>query len=134
MKLIPLIVSVTVLTAPMAVHIAQAQSAQTIQLFPALAGVNLSQTQQTQFEQLRQQTRSQIDAVVSPQQQQNFFNALQKGQELRGAIAAANLSGPQRTQVRGILQTARQQAAAILTVQQRQQILQNLRSKWLGQS
>ena len=129
MKLIPLVLSVAMLTTPLTIPVVQAQSSPLTQNIPALQGVNLSQTQKDQFDQLRQQTRSQINAIVTSEQQQQFFNALQNGQGLRGAIAAANLSDQQRTQVRQVLQASRSQAAEILPPQQRQQIFKNLRAR-----
>ena len=135
MKVIPVILSATILVSPMVVPMtAQAQPAQISQVFPALAGVNLSEAQISQMEQLRAQTRSQVNAIVSPQQRQNFFGELQAGNGLKDAIAAANLSDSQRTQVRGILGQSRQEAAQILTVQQRRQLLKNIRARLLGQS
>ena len=133
MKFIPLILSSALLVVPVTTTMAQAQPAEVVQMFPALAGVNLSESQMAQMQSLRQQTRSQIEGVVSSQQRQAFFNALQSGQGREDAIAAANLSDSQRTRVRSILKGAREEGRQILTVSQRRQILQNVRSRLLGQ-
>lgn len=134
MKVIPLILSTILLVAPIAVvPMAQAQPAQMVQLFPALAEVKLTDSQRSQLEQLRLQTRSQINEIVSPQQQQSFLGSLQSGKGLKSSIVEANLSESQRTQVGSILRESRQQASQVLTIPQRRQILNNIRSRLLGQ-
>ena len=135
MKIIPVILSTALMVTPLAaVPIAQAQHSEIAQVFPALAGINLSEAQLSQLEQLRSQGRSQVDAIVSSEQQQSFFNALQSGQGLRSAVSAANLSEAQRTQVRSILSESRNEASQVLTVTQKQQILQNIRARLMGQN
>ena len=135
MKIISVILSSALMVTPIAAApIAQAQPAEITQTFPALAGVNLSESQIAELAQIRFQARSQVDAIVSSEQQQSFFNTLQSGEGLRAAISAANLSEAQRTQVRSIVRESRQEASQVLTPTQKQQLLQNIRAQLMGQS
>lgn len=100
------------------------------EFFPVLENVNFSAEQQSQLTQLRQQTRSQLETIVSSEQRQRFRQALTQGNGLWAAISAMQLSPDQRGQVRQVLRSRRQQLARIVTPAQRQQILQNLRQQW----
>lgn len=107
------------------------------QLFPVLAGIELTPQQQDQIAQTRQASRSKIEGILTSEQQNQFKAALERGDGLLAAIAAANLSSEQQAQVRTVFQSARTQVANTLTLEQRQQILQNLGSAWgraLGES
>lgn len=92
------------------------------------AALELTQQQRTQMEQIHRNTRSQMEAMLTPEQKQRFQAALEQRQGMRGAIAAMNLSPEQQTQLRNIMQSARTQKDAILTSQQKQQ-LQEWRSQ-----
>jgi Spy/CpxP family protein refolding chaperone len=97
---------------------------------PMLSGIELSQEQEDQLAAARQQVRSQLEAITTPEQQQQFRAALEQGQGLRAAIAAMDLSSEQRTQVRQVFQASRSQFSEILTPEQRQQLRQNLRTQF----
>ena len=98
--------------------------------FPALENVTFSSDQQSQLTQLRQQTRSQLETIVSTEQRQQFRQSLSQGNGPWVAISALQLSPDQTGQVRQVFQSKRQQLARILTPAQRQQIMQNLRQQW----
>lgn len=122
------LVGVVMATTPMT---ALAQSATSpAEFFPVLENVNFSSEQQSQLTQLRQQTRSQLETIVSSEQRQRFRQALTRGDGLWAAISVMQLSPDQRGQVRQVLRSSRQQLASIVTPAQRQQILQNLRQQW----
>lgn len=91
-------------------------------------GLELTQQQRTQMEQIHRNTRSQMEAILTPEQKQRFQAALEQRQGMRSAIAAMNLSPEQQTQLRNIIQSARTQKDAILTSEQKQQ-LQEWRSE-----
>jgi len=112
-----------------------AQSAHTpAGFFPALENVTFSSDQQSQLTQLRQQTRSELETIVSSEQRQQFRQSLSQGNGLWAAISAMQLSPDQTGQVRQVLQSKRQQLARIVTPAQRQQIMQNLRQQWGNRS
>lgn len=113
--------------APFSAQLAQAQPAR--QLYPMLTGLELTQPQQAQLQVMANQTRSQIEQILRPEQRTALQTALSQGQPLPQAISSMNLTNEQTAQLRQVLQAARQQAASILTPEQKQQLRQNLRAK-----
>ncbi|AFZ28820.1 hypothetical protein Glo7428_0211 [Gloeocapsa sp. PCC 7428] len=97
-----------------------------------MAGIELSAEQQAQMEQIRNETRTQIEAVLTPEQRQQWQAATQNGQRRRGAMASLNLSEAQRTQIRQIMQSSKERVTAVLTPEQRQQIEQRMQ-QWRQQ-
>jgi hypothetical protein len=98
------------------------------QLFPALVGVQLTPTQQTQLESLRNQTLPQMQNLLSPEQQKLFNTALSEGKGVRIAAQSLELSITQRLQMRKILRPLRSQIDTILTPAQKQQVEQNIQA------
>jgi Spy/CpxP family protein refolding chaperone len=96
------------------------------------AGIELSAEQQAQMEQIRNETRTQIEAVLTPEQRQQWQAAMQNGQRRRGAMAALNLSEAQRSEIRQIMQSSKDRVTAVLTPEQRQQIEQRMQ-QWRQQ-
>lgn len=106
---------------------AQAQPQQSLtQMFPALAGIQLTPEQVTQLEQLRGQTRTQVMNILTPEQQIQLQATMAQAKELRSAVSAMNLSQQQRSQLQGIFQSVRSQLNAILTPEQQRQLMQNI--------
>lgn len=97
-----------------------------------MAGINLSAEQRAQMEQIRTETRAQIEGVLTPEQRQQWQAATQNGQRRRGAMAALNLSQAQQTQIRQIMESSRDRATAVLTPEQRQQVEQRMQ-QWRQQ-
>lgn len=91
-------------------------------------GIQLTEQQKAQMQAIREQTRSQIQAVLTPEQRQQFQAAMGSGQKRRSAFADMNLSEQQKTQIREIMRSAKSQAEAVLTPAQRQQ-LQTIREQ-----
>ncbi|MBW4472364.1 MAG: hypothetical protein KME45_18620 [Stenomitos rutilans HA7619-LM2] len=98
-------------------------------------GVNLNLTaeQKAQLKQIRESTRSQIDAVLTPEQKAQIAAAKQQRQagqpgqrvkKARGVWASLNLSADQKAKIQAIRQDAKQQRDAVLTPEQRQQLEQ----------
>lgn len=111
--------------------------------------LNLSAEQQTRMEQVRQQERAAIDAILTTEQKAQ----LQKGHESRRArgnrgtaptgqsqkpaqtgenrgmphphFASLNLTADQRTRIEAVMKSSREQMDAILTPEQRQQMEQH---------
>ncbi|MDX2211919.1 MAG: Spy/CpxP family protein refolding chaperone [Oculatellaceae cyanobacterium bins.114] len=94
-----------------------------------LEELNLTPEQQTQLNQIRQNTRSELEALLTEDQRAQFRSTLESGNGFREAIAAMNLSSEQQTQLRAIFQSAREQAATVLTDEQRQQVQELVRSR-----
>jgi ribonuclease HII len=74
---------------------------------------NLTQAQRTQIEQVKNNARSQVEAVLTPQQQAEWKNAVQDGQKMRSAVASLNLSQEQQTQINEIMEVSKEQKRAI---------------------
>ncbi len=74
---------------------------------------NLTQAQRVQMEQVKDNARSQVEAVLTPQQQGEFQSAVEDGQKMRSAVASLNLSEEQQTQVNEIMKVSKEQKRAI---------------------
>ncbi|NEP19997.1 MAG: hypothetical protein F6J97_24435 [Leptolyngbya sp. SIO4C1] len=81
--------------------------------------LNLTEAQSTQIEAIRSDTRSQIEAVLTPEQQAS----LDDSESFRRGLKALDLSDDQRSQIRSIHASSREQIEAVLTEEQRQQLL-----------
>jgi Spy/CpxP family protein refolding chaperone len=107
---------------------ARADSNSVTYLFPALAEIQLTPSQQTQLEAMSEQTQSQLENLLTPEQQAQFNNALSQGNGVRFAVQSLNLSFKERRQMTNILQRMRSEIDDILTAEQRQQIQQSPQS------
>jgi hypothetical protein len=121
-KLISLLTGAMVLTTTTVV---QAQTTPLTQMFPALSGVSLTQEQQTQLQQLSQQTLPEVENVLTPEQKSKFQAALAEGKGVRIAVLSVNPSTQQQKQIRDILQGKKGQITKTLTLQQKRQVMQN---------
>ena len=74
---------------------------------------NLTQAQRTQIEQVKTNARSQVEAVLNPQQQAQFQSVVEDGQKMSSAVASLNLSEEQQSQVNEIMKLAKEQKRAI---------------------
>ena len=86
--------------------------------------LNLTPEQKTQWEEIRTQTKTQIQNILTPEQQQQFQTLTSQGQRRRGAMKELNLSNEQKTQMREIMESSREQMANILTEEQLEQFRQ----------
>jgi periplasmic protein CpxP/Spy len=105
--------------------VAQADENSLTQLFPALTGVQLTSEQQTQLETLSDQTISQVQNVLTPEQHTQFKSALSQGKGIRVAAQSLNLSIKQKLQLHNILQPLQAHLGTILTPAQQKQVRQN---------
>lgn len=126
------------LTLTLAPRIAQADAPTPLSSGPVLASapivealdqLNLTADQEAQLTALRHDTRSQLQAIVQPNQRQQFKTTWQQGQSFQESVAAMNLTPEQRQQIKAIFQSSRQQAKAVLTEPQRQQLKQLLQER-----
>lgn len=127
-KLMPLFVGAIALTLAATPLALQAQSNRSIQDSPQFAGVELTQEQQDELTQIREETRAQIEAILTPEQLELFRAAKESGQVRREAFAAMNLSDEQRAEIREIRESAKAQSQEILSPEQQEQIRENVRS------
>lgn len=128
-KLVSVLMGSIMLATPLTSTVARAQATPLAQLFPALSGISLTEEQQTQLEQLKQQTLPQVKNVLTPEQQTKFQTALEEGQGVRVALLSLELSAQQQQQLRSIFQSAKSQITKTLTPQQQRQIMQNVWSR-----
>ncbi len=104
---------------PSAITVAQAQKPEKWQ------NLNLTPEQRTRMAEIRSQTRSQIEAVLTPQQREQLKATMQESrQKRREAFANLNLTPEQKAQMRQIKQSAKSQFEAVLTPEQQQQLQQ----------
>jgi periplasmic protein CpxP/Spy len=103
---------------------AKAQESGALQQFPALEQLDLTAEQEAQITQVRQDARTQLEGVLSAEQQQSVKTSMEQGATSREAIAPLDLSSEQRTQLRSIQQSIRQDIANILTPEQQHQVQQ----------
>ncbi len=88
--------------------------------------LNLTADQKAKLAEIRQSTRTRIEAVLTDEQKAKLRDLRQQQQKIRQDMAALNLTDAQKAQIRSIRQDARNQMESILTDQQKQQ----LRQKW----
>jgi hypothetical protein len=129
-RLVSILTGVMVLTTT--TTIAKAQATPLTQMFPALSGVSLTQEQQTQLEQLSQQTLPSIENVLTDEQQSKFQVALAGGKGVRVALLSVNTNAQQQKQIRDILEAKKAQITKTLTPQQQRQVIRNLWSLQQG--
>jgi periplasmic protein CpxP/Spy len=105
--------------------------------------LNLTPDQQARMEQIRQNQRSQIEAILTAEQKAQLQRNPAKG-DLRGnrqnqgaprtrenrgmprtPFASLNLSAEQRSKIETVMRSSREQMDAVLTSQQRQQLQQH---------
>ncbi len=123
--LVAIVSSVLVIASPMVATLSQAEPASLTQLFPALEGIQLTPEQQAQLTALNSQTLTQIQSVLTSEQQSQFNVALSENNGMKDAISSINLSFAQRRQLRNQLQDTRSQLTQILTQEQQRELSDN---------
>jgi Spy/CpxP family protein refolding chaperone len=118
---------------------AQAQ-ATTEPAFPALherleelaEELELTDYQRSQFQQLREDRRVELEAIIMPEQQEAFRQAIANGERFRDAIQAINLSEQQRQDIRNLFESSREEARDILTPAQQEELQEIIQSRLGG--
>ena len=156
LKLMPLLagaIALTLAAVPLATQIVQAQSnpgtpsqsgPRMMKGMRGMNALNLTAEQKAQMQQIHQETKAQIEQVLTAEQRQQLEAAKSQKQaaraerhaaraqgqarpegqtrERRGPFANLNLSADQQTRIREIKQASRQQMEAVLTEEQRQKL------------
>jgi Spy/CpxP family protein refolding chaperone len=91
--------------------------------------LNLSEEQKQQLRQIQEETRAQMQALLTPEQQEQFKTAMQNRQGRNSGKTALNLSEEQKAQMRQIMEAKKSRMQAILTPAQQQQ-LEQMRQQW----
>jgi Spy/CpxP family protein refolding chaperone len=94
-----------------------------------LDNLNLSAEQKTKIEQLKTNTRTQIEAILTPEQRQKFTAMKNDRSSMKDGWESLNLTADQKSKIQAIRQTNRQQLQAILTPAQQAQIKES-RGNW----
>jgi periplasmic protein CpxP/Spy len=121
--------------APLLPVVAQTPTAPAGQYSKRGINLNLTADQKAQLKQIRESTRSQIDAVLTQEQREQLAAAKQQrqqgqqGQKTRGMWASLNLTADQKAKVKAIRQDAKQKMDAVLTAEQRQQLEQQRQTR-----
>lgn len=131
LKLLPQLlagaIAVTLVTAP---SIVQAQLGQSrlgeSQNQARLAGVELTDTQRNQLTEIRRNTLSQIESVLTPEQKRQLRASRAGGEKQQNVFADINLSQAQKSQIQSIMRSSKNRADAIFTPKQKQQIQRNV--------
>jgi hypothetical protein len=75
---------------------------------------NLSPGQQAQIKQIKQSSRAQIDAILTPEQRLQVEAARSRGEKPKQFMSTLNLTDTQKAQIQSIRQQSRQQIQAIV--------------------
>jgi len=100
------------------------------QLEAFLQELDLTESQQQQFQALRQSTRSQVSELLTEPQQQQFQAAVAAGEAVRDSLSELNLSAQQRQEIKAIVQSQRAEARSILTPEQQSLVRQKVRARF----
>lgn len=152
-KLMPMLAGVLVLGAVAAPFAVNAQANPSVKLLMAQAQrqgkegkwakLNLTDAQKEQMRQIKQETRAQIQEVLTPEQRaqmetmkQNRQGQNGQGQARQGRrggmMAALNLTAEQEASIKQIMQSQKARMEQVLTPEQRQQ-MEQMRSQWQQQ-
>jgi Spy/CpxP family protein refolding chaperone len=122
MAIIP--ISAVLITA----SVARAETTSLRQLFPALMGVHLTPQQQSELQNLSDQTLPKVRKLLTPEQQAQFNKFLAEGKGVRSAVLSLNLSIKQQGQISNLLQPLKSKVSTILTPAQQQQVQRNMQT------
>jgi protein CpxP len=96
--------------------------------------LNLSDAQKQQLRQIEQDTRTQMQAVLTAEQQEKLKTLIQQNrqgnhQKHQDVWSQLNLSDAQKTKIQEIRQAQKTQMDAVFTAEQKQQ-MQQMRQQW----
>ncbi|BAZ39959.1 hypothetical protein NIES4101_59160 [Calothrix sp. NIES-4101] len=86
--------------------------------------LGLTDSQKSQLAQIRQNTKAEIDKVLTPEQRQQRQAASQNREGRRNRKAQLNLSDAQKAQIKQIMQSSKAQMDEVLTPEQKQKLEQ----------
>jgi Spy/CpxP family protein refolding chaperone len=138
LSLIAAAIALSLTAVPFAVNAQQISQTPT-QVKPARNGpferLGLSEEQKTQIQEIRRNTKAQMEGILTPEQKQQLEAAKQarqgqprqqtsQGQRPKRGFASLNLTEEQKTKMREIRESEKNQIQAILTPEQQQQLKQ----------
>lgn len=91
----------------------------------AVESLNLTEQQQAEFDSLRTETRSQIEAILTDEQASAAQASIESGEPLHQALRELDLTDAQRSEIRTVMEGTREAGQAILTTEQQQQLAQH---------
>lgn len=93
------------------------------------ASLNLTEQQKAQMKQIHEQTKSQIQAVFTPDQASKLEAAKGQKGNRRELMSSLNLTADQKARMKSIKQSSKDKMMAILTPAQQQQLQSMRKSK-----
>jgi Spy/CpxP family protein refolding chaperone len=129
-KLLPLVAGIATLSIVAAPFILNAQKSNAFppEGPPGLSQLNLTPEQQSKLDQMRDNVDSQIEGILTPEQQQHFRKTRELREQLRQEMEALNLTADQKKQMHSIMEANRGQMDGILTDAQKAQLRQERQS------
>ncbi|MEO0539703.1 MAG: hypothetical protein AAFZ80_02435 [Cyanobacteria bacterium P01_A01_bin.105] len=91
--------------------------------------LNLTEQQQAEFDTLRAETRSQIEAILTSEQRSAVQSRLEAGEPMRQVLRSLDLTEQQRTEIRAVAEGARETGQQILTPEQQAQLQEHRRER-----
>jgi periplasmic protein CpxP/Spy len=110
------------------VPLVQSQPEQ-IQKQRKFAGVELTEIQRTQLNEIHRNARSQLEEVLTSEQRRQLESSRESGNQGRTAFTDMNLSLEQKEQIQSIMRSTKTRTDAILTPEQRQQVQRNMEQR-----
>lgn len=95
---------------------------------PEIPGLNLTEKQKTRLEQIHENTRSQLDQILTSEQKSKLQQGMQSGENPRQLMQSLNLSQDQKDKLKQAMKSEHQQMDNVLTTKQKQAI-----STWMKQ-
>ncbi|NMG21151.1 Spy/CpxP family protein refolding chaperone [Brasilonema bromeliae] len=83
--------------------------------------LGLTSDQKAKIKEIRTNTRTEVDKILTEQQREQLKTARQNRQG-KGGFAALNLSDDQKNQLKQVMQSQKTQIEAVLTPEQKQQL------------
>ena len=130
-KLFPLFASIAALAISIAPFAAQAEAPKPLrqEFQEVLAEIGVTEEQKAEIEQIRANTRAQVQEVLTDDQKEQLQAAISNGQGPKEAMKTLDLSEEQQQEIRSIMKSAREEGANILTEEQREQLRAEMRER-----
>jgi periplasmic protein CpxP/Spy len=93
-----------------------------LQKLSEIPGINLTEEQKNKLKEIQQETRSQVDEILTSEQVDDFKQAMQEGKNPPDAMKSLNLSSEQKQKMRELMVSQRGKLDDILTDEQREKL------------
>lgn len=131
--LVPGLIALTLAGIPVIPAIAQTGVTPTVKMQKGQNKLGLTEAQKTRMKEIRERTQTQIQQLLTPEQQAQLQTQQQAGNRKRGGFKNLNLTASQQEQIKQIRAAAKQEMESILTPEQRQMMEQNRQNRPAGQ-